>query len=72
MERINGETLTGITLVTLALIFIFAATMNEVWAIILPADFLIMALGFGFIAIGVITSIMNNRKHAHEETTHHH
>ena len=72
MERINGETLTGITLVTLALIFIFAATMNEVWAIILPADYLIMALGFGFIVIGVITSIRNNRKHAHEETTHHH
>ena len=72
MERINGETLTGITLVTLALIFIFAATMNEVWAIILPADYLIMALGFGFIAIGVYTPISNNRKHAHEETTHHH
>lgn len=70
MERINAETIAGIALVCLALIFIFAATMNEVWAIILPADYLILALGFGFIALGVIT-IRNNRKHSHEESTHH-
>jgi hypothetical protein len=70
MERINAETLAGISLVCLALIFIFAATMNEVWAIILPADYLILALGFGFIALGVITT-RNNRKHSHEESTHH-
>jgi putative Ca2+/H+ antiporter (TMEM165/GDT1 family) len=72
MERINGETLTGVALVVLALIFIFAATMNEVWAIILPADYLILALGSAFIALGVITTMKNNRTHAHEETTHHH
>jgi carbon starvation protein CstA len=72
MERINGETLAGIALVILALIFIFAATMNEVWAIILPADYLIIALGLGFIAIGVMTTIRNNREHAPEERTHHH
>ena len=46
MEKINSETIVGITLVTIALIFIFAATMNQVWAIILPADYLILALGF--------------------------
>jgi hypothetical protein len=44
--------------------------MNEVWAIILPADYLILALGFGFIALGVITT-RNNRKYSHEESTHH-
>jgi putative Ca2+/H+ antiporter (TMEM165/GDT1 family) len=71
MERINAETIVGITLVTIALIFIFAATMNNVWAIILPADYLILALGVGFIALGVITIRNNNRKHSHEESTHH-
>ena len=71
MERINAETIVGITLVTIALIFIFAATMNEVWAIILPADYLILALGVAFIALGVITIRNNNRKHSHEESTHH-
>jgi putative Ca2+/H+ antiporter (TMEM165/GDT1 family) len=71
MERINAETIVGITLVTIALIFIFAATMNNVWAIILPADYLILALGVGFIALGVITIRNNNRKHSHEDSTHH-
>jgi putative Ca2+/H+ antiporter (TMEM165/GDT1 family) len=70
MEKINAETIVGITLVSIALIFIFAATMNEVWAIILPADYLILALGFAFIALGVYTT-RNNRKHSHEESTHH-
>ena len=70
MERINAETIVGITLVLIALIFIFAATMNKVWAIILPADYLILALGFAFIALGVYTT-RNNRKHSHEESTHH-
>ena len=71
MEKINSETIVGITLVIIALIFIFAATMNEVWAIILPADYLILALGVAFIALGVITIRNNNRKHSHEESTHH-
>jgi len=70
MERINAETIVGITLVLIALIFIFAATMNKVWAIILPADYLILALGVAFIALGVITT-RSNRKHSHEESTHH-
>ena len=70
MERINAETIAGIALVFLALVFIFAASMNEVWAIILPADYLILALGFAFIALGVITT-RNNRKHYHKESAHH-
>ena len=57
MEKINAETLAGIALVLLSLIFMLAASMNEVWAIILPADFLILALGFAFIALGVYTTI---------------
>ena len=56
MEKINAETLAGIALVLLSLIFMLAASMNEVWAIILPADYLILALGFAFIALGVYTT----------------
>ena len=71
MERINGETIVGITLVVLASIFIFAATQNEVWAIILPGDYLILAIGFAFIALGVVT-LIRNKKYAYEESAHHH
>jgi nitrate reductase gamma subunit len=70
MEKINAESLAGISFVCLALIFIFAATQNKVWAIILPADYLILAIGFAFIALGVYTT-RNNRKHSHEKRTHH-
>ena len=71
MERINGETIVGITLVFLALLFLLAGTMNEVWAIIVPADYLILAIGFAFIALGVVT-LYRNKRHAPEESAHHH
>ena len=71
MERINGETIVGITLVSIALLFLLAGSMNEVWAIIVPADYLILAIGLAFIALGVVTLVKHNRL-PHEETTHHH
>lgn len=67
MERLNGETIAGIAFVLLALLFIYAGTVNEIWAIILPADYLILALGVAFITLGIVTSIKN--KNIHQETS---
>jgi hypothetical protein len=69
-QWINGETITGIALVFLALLFIWAATMNAVWARILLADYLILAIGVGFIVLGVITMRRTNRKHSEEGHAH--
>lgn len=69
MEKMNGETITGIALVLLASLFIYAGSVNEVWAIILPGDYLILGLGVAFIALGVVTLIRN--KDLPQETTHH-
>lgn len=69
-QRINGETIAGIALVFLALLFIWASMMNPVWAAILPADYLILAIGFGFIAIGVV-SIRNSNRSSHSERASH-
>lgn len=69
-EKINGETITGIALVVLSLLFIFAGSVNQVWAIILPGDYLILMLGLAFIALGVVTIIRN--KNLPEETSLHH
>jgi hypothetical protein len=66
-QWINGETITGIALTFLALLFIWAATMNAVWARILLADFVILAIGVGFIILGVITTHRANRMHSEEE-----
>ena len=68
-QWINGETITGIALVFLALLFIWAATMNAVWATILLADYLILAIGVGFIVLGIITMRRTNRTHSEEGHT---
>ncbi len=53
-QRINGETIAGMALVFLAILFIWAGTMNPVWATLVPADYLILAIGVGFMIIGVM------------------
>lgn len=50
----NGETITGIALVFLGILFIWAAMQNAVWASIVLAAYLIIAIGVGFIIVGVI------------------
>jgi hypothetical protein len=69
-QWINGETITGIALVFLALLFIWAATMNAVWARILLADYVILAIGVGFIVLGIYTMRRTNRTHPEEGHTH--
>lgn len=69
-QWINGETITGIALVFLALLFIWAATMNAVWARILLADYLILAIGVGFIVLGIITMRRSSRTQSEEGHTH--
>ena len=53
-QRINGETITGIALVFLGLLFVWAAMQNAVWASIVLAAYLIIAIGIGFIIVGAI------------------
>lgn len=55
LERINGETIAGIAFVFLSILFLYAGAVNGIWAIIIPADFLILAIGCAFIILGVIT-----------------
>jgi hypothetical protein len=69
-EWINGETITGIALVVLALSFIWLATMNAVWASILLVDYVILAIGAGFIVLGLVTIRRKNRPKPEEGHTH--
>lgn len=55
MEKLNGEIVAGIAFIFISLLFIYAASVNSVWAIILPADYLIMAIGVGLVVLGVLT-----------------
>lgn len=60
-QRINGETIAGIALVFLALLFLWAGTQNPVWATIVLADYLLLAIGVGFIIVGVVAIRRTNR-----------
>lgn len=60
-QRINGETITGIALVFMALLFLWAGMQNPVWATIMLADYLILAIGVGFIIVGVMAIRRTNR-----------
>ena len=72
VERINGETITGIALVFLAILFIYAGRVNSVWATIFPADFLILAIGAACIILGM-WDIRKKRRigYAEGEKSHH-
>jgi putative Ca2+/H+ antiporter (TMEM165/GDT1 family) len=69
MATINGETITGIALSFLAILFIYAGLVNSVWARILLADYVILALGIAFILLGVL-SIRKNRRNSVREHSH--
>ena len=69
MATINGETITGIALAFLALLFIYAGLVNSVWARILLADYFILAMGIAFIVLGVLT-IRKNRRSPVSEHSH--
>ena len=66
-ERINGESIVGMALILLALIFLWASTMNSVWASIILLDYVLLAIGAGFLALGIITIQRNNRARTHPE-----
>jgi hypothetical protein len=66
MERINGETVTGIALIFLAILFIAAGTINPVWALLFWADVLILVIGVAFVTLG-LWSLKRHRGHTHSE-----
>ena len=70
MPGINSEIITGIALVFLAILFIFAAVVNTVWALILPADFIILAVGIAFIVLGIWTLRKYKGSHIEEKNSH--
>lgn len=66
MERINGETITGISLIFLATLFIIAGSVNPVWALLFWADVLILVIGIAFVVLG-LWSLRRHRGHTHSE-----
>lgn len=66
-ERINGETIVGIALIVMGLLFMLAGTRNPTWASIFLADYILIGIGAGFLALGIVSISRNNRARAHSE-----
>ncbi len=70
MERINGETLTGISLIVLSILFIGAAQVNAVWALVVTVSYMILAFGLAFLALGIVTLVRNRNKPEEKHASH--
>jgi hypothetical protein len=68
MATINGETITGVALSFLAILFIYAGHVNSVWAKILLADYFLLIMGIAFIVLGVLTMRKNRRNPVKEHS----
>lgn len=70
MFGINTEMITGIALVLLAILFMIGAVFFKPWETILIVDYVLVAIGAAFIALGLWTR-RNSKKEQTEEPSHH-
>lgn len=70
MFGINTEMITGIALVLLAILFMIGAVFFKPWETILIADYVLVAIGAAFIALGIWTR-RNSKKEQTKEPSHH-
>ena len=57
---LNGEVISGISLTFFGIMLWFYGTVNQVAAVLIPADMIIIGIGIAVIFVGVYT----NRKNA--------
>lgn len=72
MERINGETIAGVALAFLGILFILASFVNPVWQAAVLASYVLIAVGIALIVLGRYTTIKTNRTRPHTEEHSHH
>ncbi len=70
MLGLNSEMITGIALIILAILFMIASLYYKPWETILIVDYALIAIGAGFIAVGMWTK-RNSKKEQTEEPSHH-
>lgn len=60
---INGEVLSGISLTVFGILLVVYGMVNQIAAILIPGDILIVAIGIAVIIVGVITNRKNTLIH---------
>ncbi len=56
---LNGEVISGISLTVFGIMLVVFGTVNQVAAILIPADIMISAIGIAVILVGVFTNRKN-------------
>lgn len=56
---LNGEVISGISLTVFGILLVLYGTINEVAAILIPGDIMIIAIGIAVILVGVFTNRKN-------------
>ncbi len=72
MLSFNSEIFAGMTLLMMGITFLFAGEVNSTWGAIIPADFVIIALGAVTLGLGIWTSSYNAKNSVHSQQHHHH
>lgn len=54
-SRLNGENVAGVAFIFFATLFMAAGQVNAVFALLYPADFLLVAFGIGLLILGYRT-----------------
>ena len=55
MAGLNGETIAGMAIAGLGIVFILAGFANPAWREIYIADYILVAVGAALIALGIVT-----------------
>jgi hypothetical protein len=61
---LNGEIISGISITVFGIMLFLYGMINEVAAILIPADIMIIAIGIALIILGVITNRKNTVIHS--------
>jgi hypothetical protein len=56
---LNGEIISGISLTVFGIMMVLFGTVNQVAAVLIPADILIICIGLAVIVVGVLTNRKN-------------
>jgi hypothetical protein len=67
MSSINAEILAGIAILGLGVLFLLAGFLNHAWGLIIPADFVIIAIGIATLGVGIWTSMYEKKHPVHSE-----
>lgn len=67
MLSIGAEIIAGIAIMGLGVLFLIGGLLNPVWALIIPVDLVIIAIGAATLGLGIWSSIYEKKHPVHSK-----